>query len=271
MAGGFIGRRRDRAAADRGDDLAAIAGDRSWMYEFDLGDGLRTTTLGPELMDIHGTRAAITEPIVRAALEHAPPDSSAIDLACSEGWFGHRLLDWGVGAVTGVDIRAENIRRAELVRDRLGIDRRRLRLRRGDVLRLEPAALGTFDVVLCLGLVYHLENPVGALRIARALTRGVCVVESQLTEQVQPIRHGGGETGVFFDQDASWAAYLEPLQLQDDNPIASHGGVVSFVPNRAALLQAMAVAGFTRCEALVPETGNQQYVNGHRLVVAGWP
>jgi tRNA (mo5U34)-methyltransferase len=258
--------------ADAGDDLDRIAGEPTWMYEFDLGAGVRTATIGPELMDVHRTRAAVIEPVVRAELarlEGAP--ATALDLACSEGWFAHRLLDWGVATVECVDIRAENTRRAALVRDRLGIDAGSLRLRTADVFELDLAVLGTFDVVLCLGLIYHLENPVGALRIARALTRGVCIVESQLTEQVEPIRHGSGQTGQFMEQDGSWAAYLEPPNLQEGYPIASYGGVISLLPNRAALLQAMQVAGFSRVEALVPARGNPQYVDGHRLVVAGWP
>lgn len=253
------------------EELDRIAGDPTWMYEFELGDGARTRTMTPELGDVHDTRAAVAQPVARAALAQAGESATAIDIACSEGWFAHRLLDWGAGTVTGVDIRAENIRRAALVRERLGIDADRLELIEADVFDLDPAQLGTFDVVLCLGLVYHLENPVGALRIARALTRGVCIVESQLTEQTAPIRHGWGQTGVFLEQAASWAAYFEPVELQQDHPIAAHGGVVSFVPNRAALLEAMAAAGFSRCEPLVPERGNPQYVEGHRLVVAGWP
>ena len=264
-------RRGRRAARETPDELDALAGEPSWMYEFDLGGGVRTTTMSPELMDIHRTRAAVSEPVVRAVLADAGPAATAIDLACSEGWFAHRLLEWGAGTVCGVDIRAENTRRAALVRDRLGIEAERLTLRTSDVFDLDPDELGTFDAVLCLGLVYHLENPVGALRIARALTRGVCIVESQLTEQVDPIRHGWGQTGHFLDQPASWASYYEPPQLQDGYPIAAFGGVISLVPNRAALLQAMQIAGFRRVEELVPATGNPQYVEGQRLVVAGWP
>lgn len=269
--GSASGTEKTRRVAGDADELDRIAGDPTWMYQFDLGAGVCTSPMGPELMDIHRTRAAVAEPVASAALAQAGDGASAIDLACSEGWFAHRLLDWGAQEVTCVDIRAENIRRAGLVRDRLGIDAERLRLRTADVYELDPAALGTFDVVLCLGLIYHLENPVGALRIARALTRRVCIVESQLTEQVLPVRHGTGQTGQFIEQQASWAAWVEPAHQQAANPTASHGGVVSFVPNRAALFEAMAAAGFSRCEPLVPETGNPQYVNGHRLVVAGWP
>jgi tRNA (mo5U34)-methyltransferase len=251
--------------------LDSLAGEPSWMYEWDLGEGVRTRAIGPELMDVHRTRAALAEPIVRAAVEQAGATATALDLACSEGWFSHRLLEWGVQTVTGVDIRSENVRRAALVRDRLDVDAERLRLQTSDVFDLDPASLGAFDIVMCFGLIYHLEDPVGALRIARALTRGVCLVESQLTEQVAPIRHGWGETGKFMEQEASWASYYEEPHLQDGHPIASHGGVISLIPNRAALLEAVRAAGFSRCEPLVPETGNQQYVQGNRLVLAAWP
>ena len=175
--------------------------------------------------------AAVTEPVARAAL--ARDGARAIDLACSEGWFSHRLLEWGAQSVTAIDIREENVRRAELVRAHLDIDAQRLSLRRADVFELAPAVLGTFDVVLCFGLIYHLKNPVGALRIARALTSGVCLVESQLTEQVAPIRHGWGQTGAFLEQEASWAAYHEPATVQEDHPIAAHADGKPAVRRRA--------------------------------------
>lgn len=241
------------------------------MYEFDLGSGLSTTTMVPELMDIHRTRAALAGPVAISAFAQAGAATNAIDLACSEGWFAHRLLEWGADTVTGVDIRAENIHRANLVRERIGIDHQRLHLRRADVFELDAATVGTFDVVLCFGLIYHLENPIGALRIARALTRGVCLVETQLTQQVTPIRHGWGQTGQFFEQAGSWAAFVEAPQVQELNPTAAYGGVVSFVPNQVALFEAVAAAGFSRCDPLVPDTGNSQYVQGERLVVACWP
>jgi tRNA (mo5U34)-methyltransferase len=240
------------------------------MYEWDLGDGVRTAVMGPELMSVHRTRATIMEPIVRRVLGAAGPQATVLDLACSEGWFAHRLLEWGAARVVGIDIRPENIRRAELVRDHLAIDQERLGFEVGDVLALDPARLGAFDVVLCLGLIYHLENPIGALRTARALTRGVCVVESQLLEPHDPLRHTWGTSGEYVEQVAAWAAWYEPGQ--DVHPIASAGEVVSLIPNRAALLQALDAAGFANAETPSVQGGlNEQYTEGHRLVVAAWP
>ena len=195
--------------------------------------------------------------------------ATALDLACSEGWFAHRALEWGARSVRGIDIRAENVHRAELIRDHLGIGSKRLSFEVADIFELDP---GDYDLVLCLGLIYHLENPIGALRIARALTRGVCIVEAQLLEPHEPLRHGWGTTGEYVEQEAAWAAWYEPAELQESHPIASYGGVVSLIPNRAALLQALADAGFSRSQPLAAAPdANRQYVEEHRLVVAAWP
>lgn len=222
-----------------------------WMYPWELRDGRRTPTLGTELASIHQTRAATVEPVVPRALERAGPQATVLDMGCNEGWFAHRALEWGAARVVGVDVRQSNVRRAELLRAHFGLETQRLELVCADVFALAPSALGTFDVVLVLGLIYHLENPVGALRIARGLTKpgGVVVVESQLTEHPGPMRLGWGETGVYREVPGSWAAVVEPAPEQVDggNALASFGGVLSLVPNAPGMLEAMEVAGLARC------------------------
>lgn len=252
------------------DDLRReITAPPAWMYPFEFADGSAPPLLHHELPTVHQTRAAMMEPVVRDALEAGGTDASAIDIACSEGWFAHRLGDWGAARVHGVDVREVNIRRAELVREHYGIDPSRLTFEVGDALFLAPDSVGKFDVVLMIGLIYHLENPIAALRIARALTRGLCVVEAQVTEQNTPIKSGVGVTDEYEQLDASWAAKFEPAQ--DSHPIASHGGVISFIPNLAALVQAMEVVGFSDVRVLEASSGdNRQYVQGQRRMVIGY-
>src|SRR4051812_47309340 len=134
-----------------------------WMYPWELTDDVAVPLLGPELPSVHTTRAEMIEPRVRAALAAAGPNATALDLACSEGFFAHRLLEWGAERVVAIDIRPQNVRRAQLVRDHYGIAADRLAIREADLFRLDTAQLGTFDVVLLLGLVYHVEHPVGAV------------------------------------------------------------------------------------------------------------
>jgi hypothetical protein len=240
-----------------------------WMYPWELGRGVATPVLHPELPTIHRTRLGLMEGAVRACLLAAGPEATVIDLACNEGWFAHRMLEWGASRVVGVDIRPDVIRRATLLRDHFGIDAARLELRCADVFEIRPSELGLFDVVLCLGLVYHLEDPIGAIRMAHALTAGVCVIESQLTRQTEHIVHGWGATAEYETTPASWAARLEADQ--DSNRLASAGGVVSLIPNRAALVQAVEASGFAEMEFPRPDPGyNAQYVQGDRAVVLAW-
>jgi tRNA (mo5U34)-methyltransferase len=242
----------------------------AWMYAWQLGEGVATPVLAPELPDIHRTRLELMEGAVRAALSAAGPNATVIDLACNEGWFSHRVLEWGASRVLGVDIRPPLIRRAELMRAHFGIPPERLELRCADVFDLNTSELETFDVVLCLGLVYHLENPIGAMRIARALTRGVCVIESQLTRQEEAIVLGNGQSDLFEESPASFAARVEVDY--ESNMLASAGGVVSLTPNRAALVQGAEAAGFAELELAQPAAGhNKQYVLGDRAVLLAWP
>jgi tRNA (mo5U34)-methyltransferase len=266
----FSALRRRRRSALAPELEAELRSPLPWMYPWELGHGVTVRLAGPELPSVHDTRRAMIEPVVREAIEAAGPEATVLDLGCNEGWFAHRALDWGAARVVGLDVRESNVRRARLIAQHYGLDR--LRFDRADVFELDLAKLGSFDVVLVLGLIYHLENPVGALRIARALTRGMAVVESQLTAHDEPIRLGWGSTGEFREETGHWAAVVEPADEQQDdgNSLASFGGVVSLVPNRAALLDAMAVAGFRNVRMLEPPAGlNAQYMEGHRGIAVG--
>jgi tRNA (mo5U34)-methyltransferase len=241
-----------------------------WMYPWRLGPDTTAPIAAPELPSVHATRAEMIEPVVRAALEAAGPGAMVLDLGCNEGWFAHRALEWGAGSAVGIDIREVNIRRARLLAAHFGVEG--LRFETASVHDLAPERLGTFDVVLVLGLIYHLEDPIGALRAARALARGTVVVESQLTAHGDPIRHGWGETGVFREAPGHWAAVLEPAEEQEEegNLLSSFGGVLSLVPNPAALVQAMEVVGL-RDVRMLEAAGhlNPQYVEGHRGIAVG--
>ncbi len=49
----------------------------------------------------------------------------------------------------------------------------------GDFMEMDLAELGQFDVVLYLGVIYHMENPVAAMRRLRSVTRALAVIESE--------------------------------------------------------------------------------------------
>jgi tRNA (mo5U34)-methyltransferase len=254
---------RTSKAISRG--LAEEVDRGGWMYEWQLTPAFITPVFSPNLPSVHATRMELIEPACRAALSAAGPEATAIDLACNEGWFAHRLLEWGAARVLGTDIRPDNIRRAELLRDHFGIPAQRLQFECVDVFEM-GADREAYDVTLALGLIYHLERPLEALRVARRLTRSVCLIESQLTRQDRPIVRGDGVPGVYHQSRESFAAWVEN---DPDNPLASAGGVMSLVPNQAALQSMPVWAGFDSVEPLpVRSHHDLQYVLGDRAVVA---
>jgi SAM-dependent methyltransferase len=231
--------------------------ERPYLYAWDL-PGAPTPIAHPDLGLAQATVRELIEQDVRAALAAAGPGARALDLACNEGWWSHRLVAWGAAEVVGIDARAEHVERAAELRDRAGL-RDVITFHHGDATRLDADALGgPFDVVLHLGLLYHLEDPIGSLRAARALCRGLLVVESQAC-RAAPVAHAWGSSDDACETaEAVWAARWE---RDDDFPLASVGGVVSLIPNRAALEQALRAAGARDVRFAAPR---EHHVSGFR-------
>jgi tRNA (mo5U34)-methyltransferase len=251
-------------------ELAAeLEAEPGWMYPYELGDR-RAPLMHPMLESFHATRASMIEAPVREALAAAGAKSRALDLACSEGWFAQRLLDWGAGEVLGIDVRPQSVRRAELVRDYLGLDAGRLSFIAADALALDANQLGEFDVVLCLGLIYHVENPMGVLRLARSLTGSLCVIESQTTRVETPALIGFAARQAFEATDAVVAVHYE--SDQDANPLASFGGALSFCPNSSALWLMATHAGFADVRLAEPGPGHDpDFHSGDRALLLARP
>jgi hypothetical protein len=47
--------------------------------------------------------------------------------------------------------------------------------------------LGRFDIVLCYGLLYHLENPVAALRNIAAACSDLLLLETMVLDHIEPL------------------------------------------------------------------------------------
>ena len=239
---------------------------KTWFYPFQLPSGGTTPTYGTgELDPIHHTRSAMLEAALQAEFGAQRAALSAVDLACHQGWFSTQLAQSGVGRVIGVDARPEHIADAGLIRDALRLPQ--IELVESDVHALDTQSLGTHDLVLCFGLIYHLENPVGALRVARALTRRMCIVETQ----VVPGLTGWVDYGSYrFVRPLKGSFGIIDETGETHGPEASTTGIC-LVPSIEALVWIMDRIGFKRVEVLpVPEDGYEQLVHRKRVMVAGW-
>ena len=79
-----------------------------------------------------------------------------LDLACHEGHYAIEFAMQGAEAV-GIEYREESVAKARFVKDYLHLAR--LTFYQDDVRNLSREKYGEFDVVICSGILYHLDAP----------------------------------------------------------------------------------------------------------------
>lgn len=160
----------------------ALAGEleaERWDLPWRLAPGLVTPVADPGARHAAWSLERMLEAPVRDALAMRGGEMDALDLACGEGALGHALIRWGAKPVVGIETHARRLRRAELIRDHFRVPATSLELRGADDLgSLDPAALGTFDVVMLVGIFDRVGEPGALIRLARDCTRGLCAVET---------------------------------------------------------------------------------------------
>ena len=143
-----------------------------WFHSIDLGNGI--VTPGQKPPDVHRMEyAAIFDPVdIRGR--------TVIDIGAWNGAYSFEAKRRGAARILATDSLAwrHHTRGREgfdLARSILGID---LEIGEIDICALTPERVGTFDVVLLLGVFYHLENPIAALQQIAALAGEVLIVET---------------------------------------------------------------------------------------------
>lgn len=242
---------------------------RKWFYEFELPDGTRTESyVSPEVKSIHPVRYRVLADVVRQRFGGDWSELRCVDLACHEGFFTLQLALGGCREVLGLDGREEHVDNAALISR--AYDLANLEFARADIETLDPGPLGTFDVTLLFGVLYHVHDAIGLLRTARALTRGVCVIETQ----VAPDLGGELEWGSVHNRksiEGCFAIVDESSELRRGNREASISGI-SLVPSLRGLLWLLGATGFAATEILQPPRGAyEQFDRGRRVMIAATP
>ncbi len=144
-----------------------------------------------------------------------------LDIGAWDGWFSFEMEKRGASVVAVDAVRNEKLLQA---REMLGS---RIEYHVADVCDLRPSNLGVFDIVLFLGVLYHLKHPMLALeRVCAMSTDLVCVESVVLNDGYQP-------------DAVPLMEFYETTELcgQFDNWVA---------PNVACLLAMCRTAGFAR-------------------------
>ena len=242
--------------------LIEQAHSRDWFYSYSLPDGSTTPTYhGDDIKAIHDTRWKMVSDCLSERLGSSADGLDALDLASHQGWFAYQMANSGFSRVLGIDARESHVEDSTLIRDIYQLEN--LDFRQGDIHEQSADEVGQFDVVLMLGLLYHLENPVGALRTCRELCKNLCLIETQIVP---------GMTGYV---DYGSYQYVRPLKgsfgIIDETgethgPEASVTGIC-LVPSLDALIWILRKVGFTDVTVLEPPADSYEQLKYHKRVM----
>ena len=233
------------------------------MYRFELSKDLFTPIAIEELQEIHDTRKKMIFTELENIFCKDFSSLTCVDIACNEGFFSFELIKKNIRKVIGFDAREINIKKANLIKNYFRISNADFFV--ADINNIDTNELGKFDIVFLLGLLYHVENPLGVLRKTREMTGKVCVIDTQVIPFNASIRMGWGLKGKI--QETSSVIGLVQEKLFEKNIAGSVTGL-SFVPNKEALFMMLKYAGFSEIELIhPPPDSHEQYLNYDRIIV----
>ena len=237
-------------------ELLEAVKSQSWFYEFPLPDGSVTSSyLDPSFRPIHLTRERLLGSVLA---NYVGAKDSALDVACHEGYYS-AILSRHFKFVHGIDRCQTSLTKAGQILKLLSCANVSL----GEGRAENFASQAGFDFVLCYGLLYHHENPIGLLRNLSSLTRDTLCLETQLTSVDIS---GSIEDGGFMNQRRINGFFA----LCDDYPASAEGGTtdVALVPSASSLVYLLRHFGFSTVDfSDVPPGEYEQFTRRQRVVI----
>jgi SAM-dependent methyltransferase len=156
-----------------------------WHYEFDL-NGVRTPIFKREHANRHAQRKRyFFAPLVQLC-GGSLAGKRVLDLGCNAGFWSLSAIEAGAEFVLGVDGRQMHIDQANLVFEVKGVEASRYRFELADVFGLDLTDEDPFDIVLCLGLLYHVSKPFELMERISAWSTDLLVIDTTLDPRPGP-------------------------------------------------------------------------------------
>ena len=166
-----------------------------------------------------------------------------LDLACHEGIYAIEFARHGAN-VLGIEGRQAHIEKAMFVKDALSLNT--VEFVQDDVRNLSKNKYGSFDVVLCLGILYHLDVP-DVFQFIESISE-VCDDIAVIDTLIAP----GPTSSCTYDGVKYWGNRLSEGHKPSDSPEdkikrywASLDNVTSFHLSRTSLYCMLGRVGFT--------------------------
>lgn len=217
-----------------------------WHYQFNL-NGHLTPISEERWINRHLQRGKyFFEPLIHL-FGGSLKDQRVLDLGCNAGFWSLQAVNNGGEFVLGIDGRQMHIDQANLVFEVNHIAKERYKFIRGNIFDLDFARFGTFQIVLCLGLMYHISKPIELLEKIAHVNTDILIIDTRISTI----------EGSLFEM------YHENL----DDPRNAIDYNIAFIPTKKAIFDIMPQFGYSVI-MLKPRftdyTGAHQYEKGTR-------
>jgi hypothetical protein len=194
-------------------------------------------------------------------------DLRILDLACLEGVYSTELALQGA-KVVGIEGRKANLIKADFVKNALEISNLEYVL--DDVRNLSVEKYGKFDVIICAGILYHLDQKdiYPFLKQIYETCEGILILDTHFTQSPtqEVIYEGVSYAGSPYLEHQEESSQEERLKLLH----ASLHNSFSFWLTRSSLLNILSRLGFTTVqECLVPALLNEYEDRGMFIATKG--
>lgn len=218
---------------DRDEVERRVASFPQWHYQFDL-NGVQTPIFDAGHVNRHRERERyFFEPLLRLC-GGSLAGKRVLDLGCNAGYWSLKAIQAGADYVCGIDGRQMHIDQANLVFEVKGVQPERYQFVTGNIFEHEFGS-EPFDIVLCLGLLYHVAQPVHLINLINRTSRNLAVIDTNISLIPGPV----------------FQLRNEPI----DDPRASAEFGFVLHPSRSAVVRLVRAAGFT-VRVLAPHFGD---------------
>jgi SAM-dependent methyltransferase len=156
-----------------------IAAFPRWHYRFQFEGGIETPVARVGQINRHEQRRRYFFDALLSVTGGSLAGMRVLDLGCNAGLWSLNAVQAGADFVLGVDRHAGYIEQAELVFEAKAIDPARYRFEQGDI--FTHAFSGSFDVVLCLGIMEVTAEPLGLFELIRAAGAELVVIDTAIS------------------------------------------------------------------------------------------
>jgi 2-polyprenyl-3-methyl-5-hydroxy-6-metoxy-1,4-benzoquinol methylase len=222
----------------------------NWHYEFDL-QGVKTPIFDKRHRIRHQQRISyFFDPLVELC-GGSLKGKRVLDLGCNAGFWSLQAIKAGADYVHGVDGRQMHIDQANLVFEALAVEPSRYQFSLADVTNEDFTKLGSFDVVLCLGLLYHISKPIEMFENVAKVSSDLLLIDTTISPMS--------------------GSLIELHRERVDQPRNAIDYSLVMIPTRRAVLDMVTQFGY---EAVPLELnmddyeGSGDYLQGNRLAFA---